>query len=559
MLLSFGARTMSIAVRPADPDSLPIFDTAARAPRTSLFQHLPALVLVLIAIADTGRVTDPDLWGHVRFGQVVLAGHHLVLHDPYSYTAPGHLWRNHEWLTEIVMALVYNALGVVGLKLWKFACTASTIVLLSLGLAETRATPGIHLNTLLVAAVALMPQMQFRPQIFTFALFAAMLLLLARHNYRGSAPLWLAIPIIALWANLHGGFIMGLAALGIYTGAVALQDMIGSYSGARATRLAIITVAAALATLITPYGIDTWYAVIHALRNPVTRNAVTDWQPLIFAIATQWHAGHAGVIFYLCGLGLMAGFAISFAAAPRGGDLPMAAIAATMCAAAFIAMRNLPLAVIASVGPIARHMSILSGSSLRSRSPAVGRDSPAATEYTDSDEDARPARTGTSQWIVAALAVVVVVYTGLFSSRLREDMRYPAGAVAFMKDHYLYGNVLGDFGWGEYLIWHCAPQSKVFLDGRYDTVYPFRIIDDYILFRFDYRDGAAKVLDAYPHDFVLIPPDFEAYRVILKSARWKLIYRDRDSALFARADSSAARMPTIPVSGTAPKESYFPD
>src|SRR5260370_10622572 len=275
MLLSFGGRAMSLAAQAAVPDSPPPLDAAARAPRTSLFQYSPALVLVLIAIADAGRVTDPDLWGHVRFGQAVLAGHHLVLHDPYSYTAPGHLWRNHEWLTEIVMALVYNALGVVGLKLWKFACTTSTIVLVSLGMAETGATPGIQLNSLLVAAVALMPQMEFRPQIFTFALFAAMLLLLAHHNYRGSAPLWLAIPIMALWGNLHGGFIMGLVALGVYTSVVALQDMMGGYGGARATRLAILTVTAALATLLTPYGIDTWYAGIPASRKPLTRNALT--------------------------------------------------------------------------------------------------------------------------------------------------------------------------------------------------------------------------------------------------------------------------------------------
>src|SRR5260370_10898388 len=289
MLLSFGGRAMSLAAQPAVPDSPPTLNTAARAPRTSLFQYSPALVLVLIAIADAGRVTDPDLWGHVRFGQAVLSGHRVVLEDPYHYTAPGHLWRNYEWLTEIVMALVYNALGVVGLKLWKLACTTATIVLLSLGMAETGATPGIQLNTLLVGAVALMPQMEFRPQIFTFALFAAMLLLLAHHNYRGSAQLWLAIPIMALWGNLHGGFIMGLVALAVYTGVVALQDMMGGYGGARATRPARIPGAARLAHLLTPNRIDPPEACTPPLQNPQTANAVTDWQPLIFAITTQWH------------------------------------------------------------------------------------------------------------------------------------------------------------------------------------------------------------------------------------------------------------------------------
>jgi len=47
------------------------------------------------------------LWGHVRFGQAVLNLHHLVLHDPYSYSAPGHYWNNHEWLSEVLMAAVF--------------------------------------------------------------------------------------------------------------------------------------------------------------------------------------------------------------------------------------------------------------------------------------------------------------------------------------------------------------------------------------------------------------------------------------------------------------------
>jgi len=54
---------MSIAAQSAVPDSPPILDTAVRALRSSLLQYSPALVLVLIAIADAGRVTDPDLWG----------------------------------------------------------------------------------------------------------------------------------------------------------------------------------------------------------------------------------------------------------------------------------------------------------------------------------------------------------------------------------------------------------------------------------------------------------------------------------------------------------------
>ena len=104
---------------------------AAESARVSLFRYAPALLLLLVVIADSGQLTDPDLWGHIRFGQSVLAHHHLVLSDPYSYSAPGHSWRDHEWLTEVLMAWVYNHLGIVGLKLWKFACVAATIFFLS--------------------------------------------------------------------------------------------------------------------------------------------------------------------------------------------------------------------------------------------------------------------------------------------------------------------------------------------------------------------------------------------------------------------------------------------
>src|SRR5216684_1310296 len=193
------------AARSVDPGPrlaavAPSLDYPAHTPlTTSLFRYAPAMAFLLVVIANAQRLTDPDLWGHLRFGQAVLAAHHLVRADPYSYTAFARPWRNHEWLTEVLMALFYNHLGVIGLKLWKFGCVAAMIGGLILAMAETGASAAIQLNLLMVAVVAVMPQMQFRPQLFTFALFAASLVLLARHAYRGAARLWVIIPMMALW------------------------------------------------------------------------------------------------------------------------------------------------------------------------------------------------------------------------------------------------------------------------------------------------------------------------------------------------------------------------
>src|SRR3984885_5380646 len=143
--------------------------------RISLLHYAPAFVLLLIVVADCGMYPDPDLWGHLRFGQAALASGHIVTADTYSYSAANAVWLNHEWMTEIVMALAYNGLGVVGLKLWKFVCVAATMVSIALAMAETGASPSIQLNLLALAALAMVPQNQFRPQLFTFMLFAAML------------------------------------------------------------------------------------------------------------------------------------------------------------------------------------------------------------------------------------------------------------------------------------------------------------------------------------------------------------------------------------------------
>src|ERR1700726_4392224 len=116
-------------------------------------------------------------------------------------------------------------------------------------------------------------------------------------------------------------------------------------------------------------------------------------------------------------------------------------------------------------GPVERHLEVLH----------ARRPTPVATQRW------RPASHITS----LALAGAPTLSGGLCSPRLAPDRAYPGAALAFMNARGLHGNVLSEFGWGEYLIWHVAPADKVFFDGRYDTVYPFKVIRDYLEFYFD--------------------------------------------------------------------------
>lgn len=514
-------------------------DGPAKPGRNSLLHYTPALVFVAIAVADSQRWADTDLWGHLRFGQATLAAGHLIRRDPYSYSAPGHLWLNHEWLSEVLMALVYNAIGIVGLKLMKFAGSAAMVILIADAMAETGAPILVQFAILIAACLGMCPQLQFRPQMFTFAAFAATIAILSRFHYRGRARLWMLIPILAVWANLHGGFIMGLAAIGVFGAALAVQDLIAGRPVTRGLHLMLIGAAAALATLATPYGVGTWEAVVHALFNPHTRRVIIDWQSLYVTIARDVSSNPLRALFETIPVLMFATLPISVASAPDFDDLPMLAVAAVMIGAALTAMRNLPIAAIAVAAPLARHISL----ALRSRAGPAPSES-GTRAYGD-------------QIAIVAIGIAMLIATGLFSRRLKLGEPFPAGAVSFMRAQKLNGNLLTSFGWGEYAIWHLWPQDRIFIDGRYDTVFPPEVIDDYLAFHYG-RSGAQQTLGKYRHDYVLVPvKNSRAYQLMKSLNGWSLLYRDDVAALFARGRFEGGGVAGLPQSEARP-DHFFP-
>jgi hypothetical protein len=510
---------------------------SARPSVVSLLRYSPAFLAFIVVVADAGRWADPDLWGHLVFGRLILTHGHLPPRDIYSYSANGLLWHDHEWFSEVVLALCWSSLGVIGLKLMKLAATAATITLLAMGAAETGAPIPLQLTVLTTGAVAIAPMMQFRPQLFDFVALSALLLLLARDSYRRAGRLWLAIPIFALWANFHGGFFVGLAVLAVYTAVIAIEDLTAGDGPKRATHLAAITAGCVLATLLNPDGIGNWFTVMHTLGNPLTRAMVSEWQPLPFKIAELWHKSPKTAVGFALVIVPFAALALCFAIRPRGGDLALVVIAAMMGAAAYLAVRNMALVVIASITPLCRHAAL----ALEARR----LDNPASSTP----------RSRSHKLLVGAVALLLAVSTGLFSRNLPDGYPQPRGAVEFMQAHRLRGNVLCDFGWGEYLIFHLAPESRVFVDSRYDMIYPQKVLADYFDFFFD-GPRAAAVLGGYPHDYVLIPPTASVRELMERRPDWRLIYSDSNALLFARADSPAAHLDGVPIRGRLQPQTF---
>ncbi len=518
---------------------------AASTARVSLWRYSPALILFAIVIADARQHSDPDLWGHVLWGRELLAHGSLPRVNPYSYSAPGFPWLRHEWLSEVLMGSIFDKFGPFGLKLLKFLCSAGTICFIVLAESETAAPALVQAAILLVVALILLPAMQFRPQLFDFIALSAIIALLARHNWRGSAPLWIAIPIVAIWSNFHGGFFIGLVAMGVYGATSLLSGIVAGHGPRRGLGIVAITAAAAASTLCTfliPPARDTWHTLISSILNPMTHSTIADWRPLIAALTTA-DSGSIAKKYFVLVFFFLAAAVVSVILTPKGADVPLVAVAAVMLAAAFAAVRNIPIAAIVIAPVLANHLGLL----LRPR------------EVTTAPASSARAAPRAGRLVIEILIAVVAIgfarYSGVLSRGI-DASGNPADAVNFMNSHRLTGNVLADFGWGQYVIWHGAPSMKVFIDSRYDLAYPPAVVQDYLDLA-DNMAGGSHTLAAYPHDFVLVERDLPAVKLMDSRRDWRLIYSDDTARLYARANSPAARLEGVPFAGTA-RPAMFP-
>ncbi|HUO04992.1 MAG TPA: hypothetical protein VMU16_07315 [Candidatus Binataceae bacterium] len=551
------------------PETLnhPTAGWSAWIPPGSLLTYSPAMILLLTAILSAVNYTNSDMWGHLRFGADIIARGGVMRNDPYAYSIAAQPWVSHEWLSEVIMAKAYSTWGAFGLKMIKLACAASTVIFLAAAVGETGAPLPIQGVVMMAVVVGLTPQMEFRPQDFSYALLSFVAALLARDNYRGGARLWIVIPLMAIWSNLHGGFATGLAALAVYAAAVGAQDWMEGRGLHRATRLGAIVAGAAVMTLATPYGIGTWYSVAHTISRPAMLESIVEWQPLPTAMVSIWQRSAVDRAFGVIIFGVFIAFAIAVVLAPRGKDFPLLAVAATMIWAMISALRNISLGLIATAAPLARHAALATERwTTQSRPlPRPAGQSRGAKRRTAKGGAAGDASRETAsvpnhasvvtEVIIAMLAIALANRAGLFTGRIRADRDYPAGAVAFMEDNGLHGNLLAAYYWNDFLLYYCSPASHVFIDGRFETLYPDRLAQEFENFETNHPGGAAMLKD-YPHDFVMIPVHYRAAHLMDNNPDWKLIYRDNVALLYARAASPAAHIPGVPVIAAAPQVTF---
>lgn len=237
-----------------------------------------------------------DLWGHTTWGHWILQNHRLPTEDPFFPLAQGMAVVDSAWLSQVTFAAFDQQFGPQGLSALFALLVTATLLLFARAfyLISHRMGPTI-VGVLLVLLVGWSRATTLRPETFGALLLAAIVLLVTRDLYATSTSerpssrwlTWLGIPLaMAVWANFHGSYLIGL----IFLGCVALGHAIdvawaqrslrAAFADATVQRWAFVTELSLLATFINPYGVNLLVYNLKFAGNPNLLE-ILEWQPLV--------------------------------------------------------------------------------------------------------------------------------------------------------------------------------------------------------------------------------------------------------------------------------------
>ena len=222
-----------------------------------LFVFIFVIALFAIAVRET---LDPDMWWHLRTGQIIFT-EGIPRQDIFSFTVPDFEWITHEWLSQVLMWLVYVTADLPGLMVTFALLTAATYLLLY---AACEGRPFLAAFVVLLAAITSAIVWGARPQIFNL-FFTALFVFLIEKVRRGGFSfrvLWLLPPLTMLWANLHSGYLLGVVFLGTIATGELLQRWRhapqADFSWLQIRRLFLITFLSFLAAGLNANGPALW-------------------------------------------------------------------------------------------------------------------------------------------------------------------------------------------------------------------------------------------------------------------------------------------------------------
>jgi hypothetical protein len=465
------------------------------------------------------QTIDPDLWWHLKTGERIL-GHGVPKVDPFSYSMSGNLWVAHEWLSEVILFLIFKAGGLPALMI-SFAVFG--VIIFGFVYRTCSGRPYMAAVLTFLAFAASRYLWGARPQVFNIAMLAVFLWLIQSIRLKLLDRKWLyaLIPLTTLWTNLHSGYLMGIVVmLTVWLGDLIQVFVLRFEEGALDKRAllhftAVIPVSV-LAAIVNPAGRAILGYPFETLTSKVMQANILEWQTPTFHHWNYWPF----LVIMILGV-------FAFMIAPPRKNVSNFLLYAGAMATGLFARRHIPFFAIVSIP-------VVSGALTAAFAPAPGMSVFSLDRF-------KVFRFVINPVLALLIAAGVLCWTDL---RLKKNAavisrNYPVQAVSFIRDRGLMGKrVFNEYVWGGFLIWNDIP---VFIDGRAD-LYGDKFFRNYLATR-DVRKNLREVeavFDRFRVDYLLLRPDSALAAICRVHRKWQEVYRDKVSCVCVR------RVPTTP-------------
>jgi hypothetical protein len=493
------AQVDPVVVEPTGPRPRPRPDVpAVRRPLPPWAIALAGLAVgisLLVTITLSRRLSTDVFW-QLAAGQWMLAHHHVIGLDPFSYTESHHRWVADEWGSEVVLASMYKVFGAAAYNLISILTGTLCLVCTMLYARALGARGGRLAGIAILMALGIAAFVtQDRGLSFSLIWLPLELLILARA--RTNRRWLLGLPVLCLlWVNTHGSILLGLAVLGAELGwsLVPERFVVGglgrsSHPGA----LALAALASLLASCVSPYGPKLLTYDLNVARNPQISQYIEEWKSPDF---------HSLLVLLFVGVPLV----VLVLALRRRRFL---LLEATLGVALFVGTLH-------SVRIVIYLMVVSAG--LAASLPARRAWGPRARRLIGAS--------------VIGLLVALVAVPSVPAGSVSLDT--PVQAFTFLAPHP--GRIFTEYTWADYAI---ARHRATFVDGRTD-LFVGPVLSDY----FAVADLTARpdpVLSRYRVDFVVWAPHTPLAQYLAGDSRWEVVDRTSQSVVFARRTAWAAR------------------
>ena len=536
------------------------------------FRRLVPLVAILAVFTMALRFSiGPDTYWHLRAGDWMLSEGSLLRVDPFSITRLGSEWIYPGWLAQIALIAAYRLMGFPGLNLLTALVVAATFIFVWMTLREG---PLMRAFVLLLAATASAVYWSARPHIFTFLFTAVTLWALDRFRRDGSRIIWLIPVMTAVWANVHGGFVIPILLIGLEILATLLHillprlriaiektrsGLVSEGGGASIEEVLESDAQEASSDNEETLGLEALASTAdneeyesNGTRSPELENAWVGKLKILTGVGLasiaaivlnpfgaemlaypfrtisigvlqdfiqEWQSPNFHQIevqpFLWMLLIVLASMAIS-PRRPRAIELIHIGVFAYL---GFLAARNIAIFALVAAPVLSRHLGSILGHWLPRRSEG-GELPPRFT---------RPLNVVLLVLIaIAALIKGALPLSNEFNKETIAELM-PAEAIVYLGDNQPQGPLLNSYNWGGYVLWSLYPQYLSFVDGRTD------LFDDVILEEYlnvwRGNNGWQGILSKWGIRTILIETDSPLARELLREG-WTAVHEDHQATVF---------------------------